>query len=189
MDIVVTNLSKSFGENRVLDDFSATFTRDAPTWIMGPSGRGKTTLLYILMGLLRPDSGTVEGVPLHKSVVFQEDRLCEDFSAVSNVRLVCDKSVSDSQITRHLDDIGLGGSFRQPVGELSGGMKRRVALVRAILARSDILFLDEPFKGLDEDTKKATMAYVRDNLNGRTSILVTHDPDEVTAFTGQLLTM
>ncbi|HBK86792.1 MAG TPA: sulfate transporter [Firmicutes bacterium] len=189
MDIVVSDLTKSFGTNRVLDKCNATFPEHETTCLMGPSGCGKTTLLNILMGLTCPDSGTVQGVPQLKSAVFQEDRLCENFNAVANVRLVCDKSVDDSLIIKHLEDIGLKDSLRQPVSELSGGMKRRVAIVRAILAESDILFLDEPFKGLDEETKRATMQYVRDNIKGRTVILVTHNIEEARVFAAQLVTM
>lgn len=189
MDIVVSNLTKSFGSNRVLDGFNATFREHEVTCIMGPSGCGKTTLLHILMGLLRHDSGLVQGVPQLKSAVFQEDRLCEGFNAVANVRLVCDERVADQQIRLHLANIGLAGSWEQPVSELSGGMKRRVAIVRAMLATSDILFLDEPFKGLDDKTKQATMQYMKDNIKGRTVIMVTHSLDEVRAFDGQLLLM
>lgn len=189
MDMVVSDLTKSFGANRVLDKFNATFPEHKTTCIMGPSGCGKTTLLNILMGLMCPDSGTVRGVPQLKSAVFQEDRLCESFNAVANVRLVCDKNVDNSQMIKHLEGIGLKDSLKQPVSELSGGMKRRVAIVRAILAESDILFLDEPFKGLDEETKRATMQYVRDNTKGRTVILVTHNIDEARAFDAYLVTM
>lgn len=189
MNIIISEISKSFDGNRVLDCFSATFREHELTWIMGPSGCGKTTLLNILMGFIRPDSGTVRGVPRLKSAVFQEDRLCENFNAVSNVRLVCDKGIESSQIISHLENIGLKDSLVQPVSELSGGMKRRVAIVRAILAQSDVLFLDEPFKGLDDETKKATLQYVRDNTKGRTVIMVTHNIDEVRSIDGQLLTM
>jgi len=187
MDIKISGLSKSYGENHVLRDLNLTFPEKAITCIMGPSGCGKTTLLNILMGLTRPDQGKVEGVPKKKSAVFQEDRLCESFSAVSNVRLVCEKRVDDEKIIAHLDKVGLKESCKKPVGELSGGMKRRVAIVRAILASSEILFLDEPFKGLDDDTKKVTMEYVKENARGRTVIMVTHNIEEAKAFGGRII--
>ncbi|MDD4707021.1 MAG: ATP-binding cassette domain-containing protein, partial [Firmicutes bacterium] len=142
MDIVVSNLSKSFGTNHVLADFNAVFPEHGLTCLMGPSGCGKTTLLNILMGFICPDSGSVRGVPRLKSAVFQEDRLCENFNAVSNVKLVCDRRVDISKIVTHLENIGLKDSLDQPVSELSGGMKRRVAIVRSIFAKSDVLFLD-----------------------------------------------
>ncbi|MDD2497183.1 MAG: ATP-binding cassette domain-containing protein [Desulfitobacteriaceae bacterium] len=189
MDIIVSDLSKSFGANCVLDRFNAIFPEHGMTCIMGPSGCGKTTLINILMGLISPDSGTVFGVPRLKSAVFQEDRLCEGFNAVSNVQFVCDKMVNRSRNILHLENIGLKDSLNQPVRELSGGMKRRVAIVRAIIPQSDILFLDEPFKALDDETKKVTMDYVKDNTKGRTVIMVTHDINEAKAMGGQLLTM
>jgi len=189
MDINVSNLSKSFGSIPVLTDFTATFPEHELTCIMGPSGCGKTTLLNILMGFISPDSGTVEGVPRLKSAVFQEDRLCESFNAVSNVRLVCSRRLETAKIVSHLERIGLKGSLDKPVSELSGGMRRRVAIVRSILARSDILFLDEPLKGLDADTKRVVIEYLKDNIQDRTVIMVTHDIDEVHALEGRLLKM
>jgi NitT/TauT family transport system ATP-binding protein len=189
MDIVVSNLSKSFGTNQVLVDLNITFPEHEITCIMGPSGCGKTTLLKILMGFIHPDKGTVRGVPKLKSAVFQEDRLCESFNAVSNIRLICDRKVDTGKIISHLEKIGLKGSLDRQVREFSGGMKRRVPIVRAILAKSDVLFLDEPFKGLDVDTKKDVMQYVKENIQGKTVIMVTHSMEEVKALHGRLITM
>ncbi|NLK69660.1 MAG: ABC transporter ATP-binding protein [Clostridiaceae bacterium] len=189
MDIIVSNLSKGFGAKHVLTDFSAIFPEHEVTCLMGPSGCGKTTLLNILMGFLHQDSGTVSGIPKNKSAVFQEDRLCESFNAVSNVRLVCNRKVENKKIISHLERIGLIGSLNQPVSELSGGMKRRVAIVRAVLANSDVIFLDEPFKGLDVDTKKDVMQYIKSNKQDRTVIMVTHSIDEVEFMNGNLIVM
>jgi len=189
MDIVVSKLSKSFGTNQVLVDFNITFPEQELTCLMGPSGCGKTTLLNILMGFILPDEGSVRGVPKLKSAVFQEDRLCESFNAISNIRLVCDRKVNTDKIISHLKKIGLKDSLDQPVSEFSGGMKRRVAIVRSILAKSDVLFLDEPFKGLDVETKKDAMQYLRDNMQGKTVIMVTHSIEEVKALNGRLITM
>lgn len=189
MDIIVSNLSKKFNGNNVLNGFNATFKKHTLTSIMGPSGCGKTTLLNILMGLMPSDSGTVKGIPNLKSAVFQEDRLCESFNAISNVRFVCEKGISNNKIISHFEKIGLNDCFAQPVRELSGGMKRRVAIVRAILAKSDILFLDEPFRGLDAETKKITMEYVKNNIKDKTVIMVTHNIDEAKALSVQMLIM
>jgi len=189
MDIVVSRLYKSFGDKPVLRDFSAVFPGGALTCLMGPSGCGKTTLLRILMGLEKADAGSVTGLPRRLSAVFQEDRLCEGFSAVSNIRLVTGRSIPAAVIESHLLALGLGGSLSLPVREFSGGMKRRVALARAVLARWELLFLDEPFKGLDEDTRRAAAAYLREHTAGRTVIMVTHDPAEVELTGGRLLRM
>jgi NitT/TauT family transport system ATP-binding protein len=189
MDVVVSHLHKSFGDKPVLRDFDAVFPEGTLTCVMGPSGCGKTTLLRILMGLDKADAGSVTGVPRRLSVVFQEDRLCEDFSAVAHVRLVAGHSVSVAVIESHLLFLGLGGSLYLPARELSGGMKRRVALARAVLARWELLLLDEPFKGLDEDTRHTAAAYLREHSAGRTAVMVTHDPAEVDLTGGRLLRM
>jgi NitT/TauT family transport system ATP-binding protein len=189
MDIVVSNLSKNYGAICVLDCFSASFCEHGITCVMGPSGCGKTTLLHILMGLLTPDSGTVRGVPVRKSAVFQEDRLCESFGAVANIHLVCDRSVENKRMIEHLEEIGLKDSLGQPASELSGGQKRRVALARAVLATSDVLFLDEPFKGLDDQTKATVIQYLKRHTQGKTLIAVTHDMDEVHVLGGELIVM
>src|SRR5665648_18627 len=138
MDITADNICKRFGDKQVLDHFSAVMQGNGTTSIMGPSGCGKTTLLNLLMGLMSPDSGTISGVPDAKGAVFQEDRLCETFSAVANVKMVCRKDISRKMIEEHLSEIGLEGSLSVPVSQLSGGMRRRVAVVRAILADSDM---------------------------------------------------
>lgn len=182
MDIDVKALTKAFGDELVLDKVSLCFPEHKITCVMGPSGMGKTTLLHILMGLVPCDTGSVEGVPINKSAVFQEDRLCESFKAVSNVRLACLHNVTDECISRHLVEIGLKDCLDKPVKEFSGGMRRRVAMVRAVLADSEILFLDEPFKGLDEETRQDAIAYLKRHRNHRTVIMVTHDLQEAKAL-------
>ncbi|HHU89617.1 MAG TPA: ABC transporter ATP-binding protein [Clostridiaceae bacterium] len=189
MDIVISEISKSYGEKIVLDGFSTVIPKNKMTFIMGPSGCGKTTLINILMGLIQKDKGIVSGVPSHKSAVFQEDRLCESFNAISNVRLVCDSKVKTDEIILHLKKTGLQDNILKPVKELSGGMKRRVAVVRAVLAKSDIILMDEPFKGLDDNTKEKTMQYVAENTKNKTVIIVTHDIDEARSLGGKIINM
>lgn len=182
------NIRKKFGENVVLSDFSHDFAEGKTTVILGRSGCGKTTLLNILMGLLSPDGGEVlrEG---RISAVFQEDRLCENLSASANVRLVTGKKYENARIAEELATIDLIGCENKPVRELSGGMKRRVALLRALLSEYDILFADEPFKGLDADTKLSVMRYFKERTAGKTVILVTHDNDECGALANEVITL
>ena len=187
MDIRISNLYKRFDDKIVIRDFSAVLRERRVTCIMGPSGCGKTTLLNMLMGLLSPDSGTINCVPGKKSAVFQEERLCESFSAIANVRLVCPKGTSIRMIEEHLAKIGLKDSMRMPVSELSGGMRRRVAIVRAMLAKSGIVFFDEPFKGLDAETKQSVIQYVKVNTQNKTVIMITHDIDEAKEMDGDLI--
>ena len=188
MDIIIKDLCKSYGENKVLKNLDAVIEKGRITCLMGPSGEGKTTLLNILMGLEKADSGVIENLPHNKSAVFQEDRLCESFSAFTNVKIVSDR-LADQTIIAHLKQVGLGEAVNQKVSTLSGGQKRRVALVRAILAEKDVLFLDEPFKGLDEDTKKIVTDYLLSNTADTTVIMVTHDIDEAESLGAKVLNL
>ena len=186
-DIVITGLCKRFGDKAVLRDLSAVLPGGETTCIMGPSGCGKTTLLRILMGLLAPDSGSVTGLPRTIAAVFQEDRLCEDLTAAANVRLVTGRAVPPAEIEAHLRALGLGDSLGLPVREYSGGMKRRAALARAVLAESELLVLDEPFKGLDEAARAAAEAYLLAHSQGKTRLIVTHDRAEAARLGGGVL--
>ena len=122
---------------------------------MGPSGIGKTTLAKILMGLTKPDKGRIEGMTGRKlAAVFQEDALIEHWDAVKNIQLVCQGSISREMIQDEFDCIGLKDYNDKPVSQLSGGMRRRVAILRSIMAESDFIIMDEPFKGLDDGLKE-----------------------------------
>lgn len=187
MSIELKNLTKSFGEKTVFQNFSHVFPEGETTCVMGPSGCGKTTLLNLLLGLEAPDSGEILGLDgLKRSAVFQEDRLCENVSAPSNLRLVS-PALSRRDAEGALSQLGLGDSLRQPVREFSGGMKRRVAILRALCAEYGVLLADEPFHGLDAAMKLRTMEYFREKTAGKTVILVTHDPEEAKFFAGRLL--
>ncbi|MBP3855028.1 MAG: ABC transporter ATP-binding protein [Ruminiclostridium sp.] len=180
------NITKSFGEVPVISGFSHDFTSGAVTALMGQSGCGKTTLLNLLMGIIPPDSGNIlrDG---RISAVFQENRLCENLSVMSNLRLVMRGKPSHDALEAALSEVGLGGCGSRPVRELSGGMKRRTALLRALLAEYDILFLDEPFKGLDDETRQTVMAYCKLETAGKTVILVTHDKAEAEFFNAECI--
>ena len=189
MDIQVSHLCKRFGEKTVFQDFSAVFPRGETTCMMGPSGCGKTTLLSLLLGLEQPDEGEITGMEgLRKSAVFQEHRLCEDVSAAANLRLVA-PHLSRQEAEALLTGLGLGDSLRQPVGEFSGGMKRRTAILRALIAPYDVLLADEPFQGLDQDTKQLVLDYWQKQTRGKTVILVTHDLAEAEALGDHILSL
>lgn len=185
---MLQNICKSFGEKTVLEGFTHTFPAGACTGIMGPSGCGKTTLLRIILGLETPDCGTTTGLPERVSAVFQENRLFEDFTALSNLSAVCPHTPRQV-LEEHLSELGLGDSLYKPVRTLSGGMKRRVAVARAVLAPGELMILDEPFTGLDKDTKAAVLTYLKNHTQGRTLILVTHDPAERDALADHVLDM
>ena len=147
MDIKVDHVSKAYGEQQILRDLCCVFPEGKTTCIRGRSGCGKTTLIRLLLGLDIPDKGKIEGISDRKiSAVFQEDRLCENLSAASNIRLVCTETISD----RELEEAYKAVALQKPVRELSGGMRRRVSILRALLADSDCVIMDEPLRGLDE---------------------------------------
>ena len=188
MQINFKGITKIYDGKPVLDRVdlhidTASDSRDV--LLRGPSGIGKTTLLRIIAGLEKPDSGSVEismgeaahgGKGLRVGMVFQEDRLLEQLSSVDNVSLV-DPSVSRERARRALSEILEPEALEKPVRELSGGMKRRVAIVRAVLSPSDILVMDEPFTGLDPETRKRVIDYIMKNKGRRPLILASHEPE------------
>lgn len=186
MDIIIKNLHKSFGDNNVLNGVNAVIKENHITCLMGQSGIGKTTLLNIMLGFEKADSGEILSVPAKKSAVFQENRLCEEFSVLTNIKMVND-TLTDETVLNHLKAVDLEDCAKQRVSTLSGGMKRRVALVRAILAEKDILFLDEPFKGLDEGTRDKVIAYLIKNTKNTTVIMVTHQIEEAAALGAEVV--
>lgn len=173
-NVIFENICKSFGEKVVFQNFNAAFEGRKRYCIMGASGIGKTTLLNLALGLQKPDKGKVF-VDGSLSAVFQEDRLCEDFTAVANVIAVTGKTVEREKIVALLGKLGLSGNENERVKNLSGGMKRRVALARCLLAKSDIILLDEPFKGLDEKTREAVANVILHHSENKTLIVSTHD--------------
>ncbi|MFQ7747062.1 MAG: ATP-binding cassette domain-containing protein [Eubacteriales bacterium] len=183
--IEIRHLDKSFGEKQIFRDFSCSFPEGETTCIMGPSGCGKTTLLNLLLGLEQPDSGSVSGMAGKKrSMVFQENRLVEEWSRQPSSG---EPAVTRKEAEEMLRALGLSDSLHQPVRTLSGGMRRRVSILRALAAEYDILFADEPFKGLDEKTKSQVISYFQEKTRGKTVLLVTHDREEAQAVGGFLL--
>lgn len=161
--------------------------------IMAPSGTGKTTLLNLITGGLKPDSGIVSfevdtGDGVNISMVFQEDRLCSEYTAAYNIELGLRRGCRKTDLIQsHLEQLGMGESIFADVKELSGGMKRRVAIVRAVMSPSRVLILDEPFASLDEELKDRTAEYIIENLNGRTLVVVSHDEKDAERLNARIL--
>lgn len=182
-EIIFSDVYKSFGEQAVLSGLSFEVAKGETLCIMGPSGSGKSTIMNLLLGFQLPDSGRVHSPPI-ASAVFQEDRLCDDFSALSNVKLVN----KDKRFCRELlSEMLLDTAKNKPVRAFSGGMKRRVSIARALAATADYYIFDEPFKGLDDETKSYIMHCVKKRLSGKTFILITHDINESRAFDARIL--
>ena len=175
----ICGITKRFGEKTLFEDLDLTLSEPAVLW--APSGWGKTTLLRILMGLETPDSGTVQGVG-RVSAVFQEDRLCPQLTAVQNVELVLpeEKTQYKTQIVSYFQRFGYDEqALALPARKLSGGQKRRAALLRALWAGCDTLLLDEPFTGLDPETMKKAAALLKERRGERAVLLATHDREAI----------
>ena len=190
MDIEIKNLSKSYDGTPVLENMSLTLTNSKPVCLMGPSGRGKTILFNILLGLTAADSGQIKGTENKKfSAVFQEDRLCRQLSALMNLAIVLDKP-DKAELSLLLGKMGLtDDEIRRPVSQLSGGQKRRVAILRSLVSDSDVVLMDEPFKGLDEDTRRVVIAQVKELLAERILLVITHDEQDAELLNADIVEM
>mgnify|MGYP004719495597 FL=1 len=176
--IAIDKLCKAFGGKTVLQDFSCELEEGRVTALMAPSGAGKTSLLRILLGLETADSGEITGLSGKRlAAVFQEDRLLDFMTPVDNIRLP-EPKLERAVILREMAAMGLTGCESQPVRELSGGMRRRVAILRALLCGADVIALGEPFKGLDEATRARVSDETRRLCRGKTVLLVTHEAAE-----------
>ncbi|MFI3115616.1 MAG: ATP-binding cassette domain-containing protein [Clostridia bacterium] len=170
--IKLEKICKSYGENKVLEDFSFHFKKGEKYYINSASGQGKTTLLRIIMNLEQPDHGNVY-VNGNLSVVFQEDRLIENISVLKNIEF----ATKNNETLKKIELFGLKGFENAPISSLSGGMKRRVAILRGMLYNHDVLLLDEPFRGLDDEIKNIVIKEIKALKS--TVIITTHIKDEI----------
>lgn len=131
-----------------------------------------------MMGLEKPDSGEIVGASDKISAVFQEDRLPLEFTVERCVRMALPKSASKELVSESLSELGLGEHIKKPAKELSGGMKRRASICRAVLSDADTVYMDEPFTGLDGETKRRVIAFIKKHCAGKTLIVVSHDPED-----------
>ena len=177
--LTIEHLTKQFGEKTLFRDLCLTV--DGPAVLWAPSGWGKTTLLRILMGLDTPTAGRVRGVG-RAAAVFQEDRLCPQLTALQNVTLVLPGSEKQYkvQIGAEFQQLGMdAAALALPAARLSGGQKRRTALLRALWAPSDTRLLDAPFTGMDPDTLAAAAALLRTRCGTEPVLLATHDREAI----------
>ncbi len=192
-DIHVKKLSKRFGKVNVFSELTLDISAHNATAVTGPSGCGKTTLMRILCGLEKSDSGEITGAkPADCAVVFQEQRLFPWLSAAENVACVSpryklsDKKDSIEQAKKLLGAFGLPDySFDFLPSKLSGGMCQRVSIARALISERPLLLLDEPFRGLDEKLKEKIILLVRENSD--TVLLITHLRGEAESLGAEIL--
>jgi len=180
MTIQLENICKSVSGQQILKDINWQIASEDCWLLTGPSGSGKTMLLRLILGLEKPDSGSVNLLGDYKyanvnaGVVFQEDRLCEQFSAVENVAMVNERlseTVAAEELSRFLPQ------DRQtvPVCELNETERRLVVIIRACIIPSDLLLLDEPFRGMDSDLRSRVITYIRDKAGHKGIVFVQRD--------------
>ena len=180
MTIQLENICKSVSGQQILKDINWQIASEDCWLLTGPSGSGKTMLLRLILGLEKPDSGSVNLLGDYKyanvnaGVVFQEDRLCEQFSAVENVAMVNERlseTVAAEELSRFLPQ------DRQtvPVCELNETERRLVVMIRACIIPSDILLLDEPIRGMDSDLRSWAITYIRDKAGHKGIVFVQRD--------------
>lgn len=189
MAVEIKNLCKSFGEKKVLQNLNMRLEDGGIYCLMGPSGMGKTTLLRIIMNLETADSGSITGVDPEReiSAMFQEDRILPYLSAVENVSMMYEKKQPAREIRHDLELILPKKCLSQPVCELSGGMKRRVSLARTMHFQGKMIILDEPFTGLDTDTRQKVIRYILKNRRNRILLVATHGEDDAALLGAQII--
>lgn len=176
--VELRGVSKAFSGKPAIEGISIAAEPGSLWVITGKSGAGKTTLVRIILGLLRPDSGIVQysdekAPPLFAGTVFQEDRLCEDLDAVKNI-IIATRNADESAAADWTDELLGPGNRGKLAGELSGGMRRRVCILRALMSEADILVMDEPFSGMDAETRENAFEFIMRHRNGRALIMTSH---------------
>ena len=184
MSIKLINIEKNFGNKKIYDKFSLTFEEGKINCILGKSGCGKSTLLNIIANLEEINSGEIIGVPEKIAYVFQEDRLIEWNSIYTNMELPLlkfyTKDEREEKIKNILREVELGDCMNSYPKELSGGMRQRANIARALLYNGELLLMDEPFKSLDKSSKENIIKIFKKNHleKNNTVIMVTHDINE-----------
>ncbi len=183
--IVLCDYTVAYNDEKILNHVNVEFVAGKVYAITGKSGIGKTTLLRGVLGLIKQHDGTIYKSDAIKSVVFQEDRLFTQFSAMENVAATGRCTVPDAKLKSVLAEILPAEALLKPVSEYSGGMKRRVAIARAILSDGDVVLLDEPFNGLDRETKEKVISFIVRYQNNRTVLFTTHNQEDIELMGGE----
>lgn len=177
--IRLDNVCKSFDGKEIIKGLSLSFPQSGFVAICGPSGCGKSTLLHIIAGIEKPSAGQIifDDRSHSISMSFQEPRLLPDRTALQNVNFVLgDKKATLSRAKELLVALNIGNDDLYP-DELSGGMKARVSIARALAKKSDIYIFDEPFANLDKETTLMCVDIIKKETKGALTIAVLHDTE------------
>ncbi len=179
--IKINNITKKYEEKIVLNTLDLEIEENSINIITGPSGCGKTTLFNIISGLDKSYSGIIDGVPEDISFLFQEDRLLPYYSVLDNVMFTLPDSMDESTkfelAEKYLSALELSKEHKSFPHELSGGMKRRVAIARSLAYPSSLLLMDEPFNGLNKELKSNVINAIYESISYKmkTVMIITHD--------------
>lgn len=176
MIVSLKNIYKSFKNKKVFENFSLEIGENEKVAIIGKTGVGKTTLINLILKNIEADKGQVF-VTDKISVVFQENRLLEDFTAYENLNIIC--PMTKEKCEEYLSLMKLDGNADTLVKNLSGGMKRRLALLRALIYPCQLLILDEAVREIDDETRKVILDSIKLFLDRKTLIYISHDYDDI----------
>ena len=190
--IKMSNITFAFDEKNIFQNFSMELKKGEILAIMGPSGCGKTTLLGLVSGLLKPQKGEVVNSFEKISCVFQEPRLFPWLTVKENLLAVMNKKDKDTEKTvlECLALVGLEDTLDKYPDELSGGMKSRVSLARALAFGGDLFLFDEPFAALDAELRHKLSKKIKQHLHksGASAILVTHNREDAMLIADRIIT-
>ena len=188
--IELKDVSAAFQGHSVLEHCSLLVPDGGHTAVMGPSGSGKTTLLRLIAGQLAPDQGSVTVSHGRISYMYQEPRLLPWLTAEENVNLVLsDKPETMDTARQWLAAVGLADAMKTHLAELSGGMRQRVSLARALAYDGDLFLLDEPLSSLDEAMAVELLDLLKQYTQGKSMIFVTHSPEQAKVLGGEIYRM
>ena len=186
----IINLNKCFSDKQIFNNFNCEILDSKVNFVIGESGCGKTTLLRIIAGLDKDYSGEIQGLDKDGKIafIFQEPRLIPYISVANNIKIVNDLSTNE-EILKLLALVELENEANARVSTLSGGMKMRVSIARALNYESDIILMDEPFAPLDEELKDRIVPKIFEALKNKTVIIVSHSKTDWEKYADNIINL
>lgn len=179
------NVCFCYKSEPVFYNFNLCLNENEVTAVLGHSGCGKTTFMELACGMLKPSSGSITPFSANRpSYIFQENRLLPQSTAAENLAFV---GAAAERSAEYIRKTGLSGNENKLPGELSGGMSRRLAIARALAFGGDCFFIDEPLHGLDIKTSREILLLMREELCGKTALIITHSPEEAFLLCDRIL--
>lgn len=179
------NVSFSYGNETVFENFSFAASDGEAVAVLGHSGCGKTTLMELASGMLKPFSGNIAPFSASRpAFIFQENRLLPWKTVLENITFA---GAEQSRAAEYLGKVGLSGCENKFPDELSGGMSRRLAIARALAYGGDCFFIDEPLHGLDIKTSGEVLSLIKDEIRGKSALIITHSFEEAFALCDRIV--